>query len=77
MEAAVFVGLLLGALSCGPLYNATSGSFVFSCAALCTFAGLVHIYFVVNESIQCSTSEVDVWVRRMQLLFENIHFLID
>lgn len=69
MEAAVFVGLLLGALSCSPLYNATSTSFVFSIAAISTFVGLVYVYFFVKESIQCPISDVDALVRQRK--FKN------
>lgn len=74
MEAAAFVGLLLGSLCCGPLYNATSASFVFFCAAVSTFCGLVLVYFFVQESIQCSTSDIYAWVRHGQMIdFRKIH----
>lgn len=57
MEAAVFVGLLCGALSSGHLYKLTSASFVFGCSALCTVLGLICVYMFVKESIKNETEE--------------------
>lgn len=75
MEAVVFVGLLLGALSSIPLYSRTSAAVVFFCASLCNLCGLVYIYFFVRESIQSSTSDIDFWVRRKQTCLTKNCFL--
>lgn len=57
MEAAVFVGLLLGSLSSGRLYKWTSASLVFGLATFCTLSGLVWVYCFVKESIKNETEE--------------------
>lgn len=57
MEAAVFVGLLLGSLSSAPIYQATSAAFVFACAAFSTLIGLSYLYFCVGESLKNACTE--------------------
>lgn len=57
MEAAVFIGLLLGALSSGRLYKLTSASVVFGCSTWCTLLGLMCVYQFVKESIKNETEE--------------------
>lgn len=57
MEAAVFVGLLFGALSSGHLYRWTSASLVFGLATLCTLTGLICVFLFVKESIKNETEE--------------------
>ncbi|XP_031618143.1 uncharacterized protein LOC116337604 [Contarinia nasturtii] len=72
MEAAVFVGLLLGSLSSGRLYKLTSASVVFGCAALCTLLGLICVYFFVKESIKNQTEETGR-MAKFKALFEWKH----
>lgn len=62
MEAAVFLGLLIGALSCSYIYNYTSTSIVFAIAAISTGSALVFIYFYVNESIQITQTTNEDWL---------------
>lgn len=57
MEAAVFVGLLLGAICSGRLYQMTSASLVFGLSTLCTVSGLILVFFFVKESIKNETEE--------------------
>lgn len=65
MEAAVFVGLLLGALSSGRLYTISSASVVFGCATICTLIGLACVYLFVKESIKNQTEETSRMVSTM------------
>lgn len=55
MEAAVFIGLLLGSLVSGQLYGLTSASAVFGCACLCTLLGFFFIFAFLKESIKNET----------------------
>lgn len=57
MEAAVFMGLLFGALTCGNLYQLTSAWAVFLCSTICTFIALVWIFLFVKESIKNETEQ--------------------
>lgn len=73
MEAAVFVGLLLGALSSGNLYKLTSASWVFGLSTFCTLLGLICVYMFVKESIKNETEEtgrmvnqpIDFWLLKI------------
>lgn len=62
MEAAVFCGLLLGALSCSYLYNMTSAAAVFFCAAVSSFIALLYLIFFIQESVQNISADVGKWV---------------
>lgn len=62
MEAAVFMGLLFGALTCGNLYKLTSAWAVFGCSTICTFIGLVWIFLFVKESIKNETEQTSKMV---------------
>lgn len=57
MEAAVFVGLLLGSLGGAHLYQLTSAAVVFGCGAFCTLIALLCVCFFVKESIKNQTEE--------------------
>lgn len=72
MEAAVFVGLLLGALSSGRLYKLTSASVVFGCSTLCTLIAFMCVYFFVKESIKNQTEETGR-MAKFKALFEWEH----
>lgn len=63
MEAAVFMGLLFGALTCGPLYKLTSAWAVFGCSTICTFIALVWIFLFVKESIKNETEQTTKMVK--------------
>lgn len=73
MEAAVFVGLLLGSLSSGHLYKLFSASVVFGCSTFCTFIALMFVCFFVNESIKNQTEETSRMVSWMLLASHNTH----
>lgn len=62
MEAAVFIGLLLGTLISGSLYEISSATVVFGFATVCTLAGLVVIYVFLKESIKNETDITGFWV---------------
>lgn len=64
MEAAVFVGLLLGSLGSGQLYKLASASVVFGCSTCCTLIGLICVYAFVKESIKNETEETGRWVNQ-------------
>lgn len=51
MEAAVFIGLLIGSLTSSYIFAATSTSFVFGLASLSILIALLYIKFAVGESV--------------------------
>lgn len=67
VEAAVFVGLLIGSLSSPYLYNISSASVVFGCAALVTFIALIILYKYLVESIKCAMDDMTRWEKFKEL----------
>lgn len=78
MEAAVFVGLLLGSLGSPYLYEYTNGSstVVFLCAAIVTLIALLCVYKLLKESIKQVADDISYWVKFIAIIcalnFENI-----
>lgn len=64
MEAVVFVGLLMGSMSSGRLYLATSTSFVFGLATLSSLIALFCVYLFVDESVKNLTGVTGSWVSK-------------
>lgn len=62
LEAVVFVGLLLGALTSSHMYTYTSSTAVFACATVSVFIGFIYIWFCVQESLQVDLSDVSLAV---------------
>lgn len=71
MEAAVFVGLLLGSLGGAHLYQLTSASVVFGTATFCTLIALLCVCFFVKESIKNQTEERSSMVSPMNICPPN------
>lgn len=65
MEAAVFVGLLLGSLSSGHVYKLFSASVVFGCSTFCTLIALICVCLFVKESIKSQTEETSRMVSQV------------
>lgn len=68
MEAAVFVGLLLGALSSGRLLKISSASVVFGCSTMCTLSGLIWVVLYLKESIKNETEQTSRMVSKQEML---------
>lgn len=60
----VFVGLLMGSMSSGYLYQLTSASVVFGCSTFSAFLALICVYLFLKESNKNVTEETSPWVKK-------------
>lgn len=72
MEAMVFVGLLMGSISSGYLYQLTSATVVFKCASFSAFVALICVYLFLEESNKNVTEEASPWVNYNYILHTHI-----
>lgn len=72
MEAAVFIGLLIGSLTSSYIFTATSTSFIFGLASLVILIALIYIKYAVVESVDV-VSEDSVFVSS-QLIGRTFRF---
>lgn len=66
MEAAVFVGLLVGSLTSNYIYEYTSTQFMFALATVLALCAVIYIKFAVVESvIVAPENNTNAWVMKI------------